>query len=92
MTENKRFHFGYVLGDTGLIDEQSTEHKWFIENCCSVSDLKKNWKIVCDKLNEVADDNEQLKSELGILKGKSKEKEHHTKSNMRNGKRSCKND
>ena len=64
MTENKRFHFGYVLGDTGLIDEQSTEHKWFIENCCSVSDLKKNWKTVCDKLNEVADENEQLKSNL----------------------------
>ena len=61
MTENKRFHFGYVLGDTGLIDEQSTEHKWFIENCCSVSDLKKNWKTVCDKLNEVAEENEQLK-------------------------------
>ena len=60
MTENKRFHFGYVLGDTGLIDEQA-EDKWFIENCCNVSDLKKNWKNVCDKLNEVADENEQLK-------------------------------
>ena len=64
MTENKRFHFGYVLGDTGLIDEQSTEHKWFIENCCSVSDLKKNWKTVCDKLNEVAEENEQLKQTI----------------------------
>ena len=59
MTE-KRFHFGYVLGDTGLIDEQA-EHKWFIENCCSITDLKKNWKTVCDKLNEIAEENEQLK-------------------------------
>lgn len=57
----KRFHFGYVLGDTGLIDEQATEVKWFIENCCSVSDLKKNWITVCNKLNELAEENEQLK-------------------------------
>ena len=65
MTE-KRFHFGYVLGDTGLIDEQA-EHKWFIENCCNITDLKKNWKTVCDKLNEVNDENEQLKKILGFL-------------------------
>ena len=58
MTE-KRFHFGYVLGDTGLIDEQATEHKRFIENCCSVTDLRKNWKTVCDKLNEVDEENQQ---------------------------------
>ena len=62
MTE-KRFHFSYVLGDTGLIDEQA-EHKWFIENCCNITDLKKNWKTVCDKLNEIADENEQLKDEV----------------------------
>lgn len=64
MTDNKRFHFGYVCGDTGLIDEQVEEDKWFIENCCNVNDLKKNWKIVCNKLNELADENKQLKSEL----------------------------
>ena len=63
MTENKRFHFGYVLGDTGLIDEKAKNHKWFIENCCSASDLKKNWITVCDKLNNLADENEQLESE-----------------------------
>lgn len=62
MTENKRFHFGYVCGDTGLIDEQA-ELKWFIENVCNINDLKKNWLTVCDKLNEVAEENEQLKKE-----------------------------
>lgn len=62
MTEQKRFHFGYVCGDTGLIDEQA-ELKWFIENCCSINDLKKNWKTVCDKLNELNDENEELKKE-----------------------------
>ena len=61
MTE-KRFKFGYVLGDTGLIDEQTEE--WFIENCCSVSDAKKNWITVLDKLNEVAKENEDLKIQL----------------------------
>lgn len=59
MTENKRFHFSWCCGDTGLIDEQS-EDKWFIENCCSVSDLRKNWITVCDKLNEVSEENEEL--------------------------------
>lgn len=66
MTE-KRFHFGYVLGDTGLIDEQA-EHKWFIENCCSITDLKKNWETVCEKLNEVAEENEQLKQQIKDLR------------------------
>ncbi len=68
MTE-KRFHFGYVLGDTGLIDEQA-ELKWFIENCCDANDLKKNWIAVCDKLNEVADENEQLKARIKYLETK----------------------
>lgn len=57
---HKRFHFDYVCGDTGLIDEQA-ELKWFIENCCSITDLKKNWKTVCNKLNEVHKENEELK-------------------------------
>ena len=66
MTKNKRFHFGYVCGDTGLIDEQA-EHQWFIENCCSITDLKKNWKTVCDKLNEVNEENEELKERVKQL-------------------------
>lgn len=59
MTENKRFHFDYVCGDIGLIDEQA-EIKWFIENCCSIQDLEDNWKTVCDKLNEVNEENVKL--------------------------------
>lgn len=65
MTE-KRFHFDYVCGDTGLIDEQA-ELKWFIENCCSIQDLKDNWKIVCDKLNELNEENEELKQQLADI-------------------------
>ena len=58
MTE-KRFRKGYVLGDTGLIDELG-EPKWFIENINSVSDLRKNWDKVIDKLNELAEENKEL--------------------------------
>ena len=64
----KRFHKGYVLGDTGLIDEQKGE--WFIENINSVSDLRKNWDKVIDKLNEVNDEKEKLKQENEGLKEK----------------------
>ena len=56
----KRFRKGYVLGDTGLIDEVG-EPKWFIENINSVSDLEKNWDKVIDKLNELAEENTRLK-------------------------------
>ena len=67
MTEQERFHFDYVCGDTGLIDEQA-ELKWFIENCCSITDLKKNWKTVCNKLNEINEENEELKQAYVKLK------------------------
>ena len=67
MTEQERFHFDYVCGDTGLIDEQA-EHQWFIENCCSITDLKKNWKTVCNKLNEINEENEELKQAYVKLK------------------------
>ena len=68
MTKGKRFHFGYVCGDTGLIDDEA-DLKWFIENCCNINDLKKNWIIVCDKLNELADEIEELKEEKDYWKG-----------------------
>ena len=71
MTEYERFHFDYVCGDTGLIDEQA-ELKWFIENCCSIKDLKKNWKTVCNKLNELNEENEELKKENEDLKQENK--------------------
>ena len=59
----KRFRKGYVLGDTGLIDEEG-ELKWFIENINSVSDLEKNWDKVIDKLNEVAEEKGILEVQL----------------------------
>ena len=58
----KRFKKGYCCGDTGLIDSEKEE--WFVENINSISDLERNWNDVLDKLNEVADENEQLKNEL----------------------------
>lgn len=77
MTENKRFHFDYVCGDTGLIDEKA-ELKWFIENCCSIKDLKDNWKTVCNKLNELNEEKEELRQEnkkiLDIINNKITEK------------------
>ena len=62
MTE-KRFKKGYCCGDTGLIDNEKEE--WFVENINSISDLERNWNDVLDKLNEVADENEELKQ--GII-------------------------
>ena len=61
MTE-KRFKKGYCCGDTGLIDNKKEE--WFVENINSISDLERNWNDVLNKLNEVADENEQLKQTM----------------------------
>ena len=60
MTE-KRFIKGYCCGDVGLVDTKKEE--WFVENINSISDLERNWNDVLDKLNEVAEENEQLKTE-----------------------------
>jgi hypothetical protein len=62
MTE-KRFHKAYCCGDTGVVDKVKNE--WFIENINSISDIEKNWDNVIDKLNQVAEENEKLKEELG---------------------------
>ena len=61
MTE-KRFYKAYCCGDTGVVDK--LENEWFIENINSISDIEKNWDTVIDKLNQVAEENEQLKEEL----------------------------
>ena len=61
MTE-KRFVKGYCCGNTGLVDKEKEE--WFVENINSISDSERNWNDVLDKLNEVADENEQLKQEV----------------------------
>ena len=58
MTE-KRFIKGYCCGDVGLVDTKKEE--WFVENINSISDSKRNWDDVLDKLNEVAQENEQLR-------------------------------
>lgn len=64
MTE-KRFHKAYCCGDTGVVDKVKNE--WFIENINSLSDIEKNWDNVIDKLNQVAEENEQLKQLLDLF-------------------------
>lgn len=59
MTE-KRFHFGYVCGDKGLV---TPNDEWVIENVNSVTDLEKNWDTVLELLNTFYKENEQLKSD-----------------------------
>ena len=56
MTENKRFRLGYVCGDYGLIDND----EWIDFHSMSASS-EKNVKLCINKMNELADENEQLK-------------------------------
>ena len=56
MTENKRFRLGYVCGDYGLIDND----EWIDLHSMSASS-EKNVKLCINKMNELADENEQLK-------------------------------
>lgn len=60
MTE--RFIKGYCCGDVGLVDKEKEE--WFVENINSISDSERNWNDVLDKLNGVAEENEQLQHKL----------------------------
>ena len=64
MTE-KRFIKGYCCGDVGLVDTKKEE--WFVENINSISDSERNWNDVLDKLNEVAEENGQLKADKQSL-------------------------
>ena len=59
MTENKRFRLGYVCGDYGLIDND----EWIDLHSMS-ENSEKNVQICINKMNELADENEQLKQEL----------------------------
>ena len=59
MTENKRFRLGYVCGDYGLIDND----EWIDFHSMS-ENSEKNVKICINKMNELADENEQLKQQL----------------------------
>ena len=56
MTENKRFRLGYVCGDYGLIDND----EWIDLHSMS-ENSEKNVKLCIKKMNELADENEQLK-------------------------------
>ena len=56
MTENKRFRLGYVCGDYGLIDND----EWIDLHSMS-ENSEKNVKLCINKMNELADENEQLK-------------------------------
>jgi len=56
MTENKRFKLGYVCGDYGLIDND----EWIDLHSMS-ENSEKNVQICINKMNTLADENEQLK-------------------------------
>ena len=56
MTETKRFRLGYVCGDYGLIDND----EWIDLHSMS-ENSEKNVKLCINKMNELADENEQLK-------------------------------
>ena len=56
MTENKRFRLGYVCGDYGLIDND----EWIDLHSMS-ENSEKNVKLCINKMNELAEENEQLK-------------------------------
>ena len=58
MTENKRFRLGYVCGDYGLIDND----KWIDFHSMS-ENSEKNVKLCINKMNELAEENEQLRKE-----------------------------
>lgn len=59
MTENKRFRLGYVCGDYGLIDND----EWIDLHSMS-ENSEKNVKLCINKMNELAEENEQLKQAL----------------------------
>ena len=56
MSENKRFILGYVCGDYGLIDND----EWIDLHSMS-ENSEKNVKLCINKMNELAEENEQLK-------------------------------
>lgn len=63
MSENKRFRLGYVCGDYGLIDND----EWIDLHSMS-ENSEKNVKLCINKMNELAEENEQLKTENTMLK------------------------
>lgn len=61
MTE-KRFKLGYVCGDYGLVDnDEWIDLHSMCENC------EKNVQICINKMNELAEENDQLKNKIDVL-------------------------
>ena len=68
----KRFRLGYVCGDYGLIDNaQSKGNQWFDLHSMS-ENSEKNVQICINKMNELAEENEQLEIEIADLKYENK--------------------
>ncbi len=61
MGMTKQFRYGNVCGDKGLV---APNNEWLIENVNSITDLEKNWDTVLDLLNELNNENTQLKKQL----------------------------
>ena len=64
MTENERFRLGYVCGDYGLIDND----EWIDLHSMS-ENSEKNVQICINKMNELADENEELKQTVSDWSG-----------------------
>ena len=62
MTENKRFKLGYVCGDFGLI----VNDEW-IDLYSMSENSKKNVELCINKMNELAEENKELKSLCKVL-------------------------
>ena len=62
MTE-KRFKLGYVCGDFGLIDND----EWIDLHSMS-ENSEKNVQICINKMNALAEENEQLKQQIEYLR------------------------
>lgn len=69
MMSGKRFYRASVCGDEGLYDK---EDGCIIVNVRSNIDLDGNWNTVVEKLNELSEDNEQLKEYCTMLKNQIK--------------------
>ena len=67
ISENKRFKLGYVCGDFGLIDND----EWIDLHSMS-ENSEKNVQICINKMNELAEENKELKrliKKMGELGG-----------------------
>ena len=59
----KRFRLGYVCGDFGLIDNAQSEGNQWTDLHSMSEHSEKNVQICINKMNELAEENEQLRKE-----------------------------